>query len=220
VLYVYAITDSPPVSERAGLQGARLRAVGRHGLFAMVTDHAELSRETAEEDLWAHEGVVEELMQASTVIPMRFGSTIAHQRDLEEILEGRRREFAGLIERVRGAVELGVRARIRLSETPVADGVSSGTGPGAAYMRELVERERREADAVARIHEPLEGLARRSRRMTGHLGQDFKGAYLVDRSRVDAFSEQVDRLAAELDDALITCTGPWPPYSFSSEENR
>jgi hypothetical protein len=40
----------------------------------------------------------------------------------------------------------------------------------------------------------------------------------VDRDRVDAFRERVDELAEELEDATITCTGPWPPYSFSAAE--
>jgi hypothetical protein len=42
----------------------------------------------------------------------------------------------------------------------------------------------------------------------------------VSRDRVAAFTEQVDRLDAELAGGAVLCTGPWPPYSFSSGDSR
>ena len=41
------------------------------------------------------------------------------------------------------------------------------------------------------------------------------GGYLVARGRAGTFRERVEELDGELGDAEITCTGPWPPYSFS-----
>ena len=93
------------------------------------------------------------------------------------------------------------------------------SGAGRAYLYELAERRRRTADIVARIHEPLTALARRSHRSADGLQPGaFKAAYLVDRDRVEAFRERVGELALEIDGARIVCTGPWPPYSFSSEQ--
>ena len=222
MLYVYAITDSvhPPAS--AGLQGAAPRVMGKRAPFAVVTDHKDLPPQPSEEDLWRHERVVEELMERSTVLPMRFGSNVADEAKLQTILDERRYEFEALIEGLRGAVELGVRAQIPTGMTEPA-GVAAGTaaGPGSAYLLERAERQRRAADAIARIHEPLAMLARRSTRSVGGLNPGtFKGSYLVDRGRVEAFRERVGELASELDAARIACTGPWPPYSFSSGEGE
>jgi len=222
VLYVYAITDSVHPPARAGLQGASPRVLGRRAPFAVVSDHEDLPPQPSEEDLWRHERVIEELMEHSTVLPMRFGSNVADEVKLEAILDERRREFEALIEGLRGAVELGVRAQLPAVEREPAGtaAVAVGEGgPGGAYLLERVNRQRRDADAIARIHEPLAMLARRSTRSAGGLSSGiFKGAYLVDCNRVEVFRARVDELASEVDGARIVCTGPWPPYSFSSGE--
>jgi len=220
VLYVYAIADSTPVWEGTGLQGARLEAVREGDLIAVVTEHEDLPPQPGEEDLWTHEGVVEQLMDASTILPLRFGSTVRDRNGLKEVLGQRRHEFTGLIGRLHGAVELGVRARLETSERPAVSAASPASGPGGAYLLELAERERGAAEILTQIHGPLTRLARRSRRMPGGLRQGtFKAAYLVDRARIEPFRAQVAELAAEVDGVRITCTGPWPPYSFSSETN-
>ena len=79
MLYVYAITDSPILPRRAGLQGASPRLIGERAPFAVVTDHETVAPQPSEHDLWIHEAVVEELMESTTVLPMRFGSTVADE---------------------------------------------------------------------------------------------------------------------------------------------
>jgi hypothetical protein len=77
------------------------------------------------------------------------------------------------------------------------------------------------ADLSARIHEPLAELARRSAKGAGGLARtSFKAAYLVDRDRVGAFRARIEELESQNANVQIVCTGPWPPYSFSSMENR
>jgi hypothetical protein len=44
----------------------------------------------------------------------------------------------------------------------------------------------------------------------------LSAAYLVDRERVDSFRARVEELGEEIDGAAVVCTGPWPPYSFTS----
>ena len=71
--------------------------------------------------------------------------------------------------------------------------------------------------AKERLHEPLKDLARRSLVLEarGARGSEraFRASYLVDVERVDAFATRVDGLAEELG-SEVSCTGPWPPYSF------
>lgn len=224
MLHVYAITDSAAPAEAAGLDGATLRTVGDEPPFAVVSEHARAPEKPSEDDLWAHERVVEELMDRATVLPMRIDGAVADEATLEAILEERRREFEALFDRVRGAVELGVRAR--LSDHAEEEGSESGEagdegergGPGTTYLLERARNRRRVADVATHIHEPLAALSRRSARLwVSTTPRLFKAAYLVDRDRVEAFRARVDVLDSELD-GQIACTGPWPPYSFSSEE--
>ena len=220
MLYVYAITDARSEPGRPGLHGAPVHGFGAEPPFAMASEHRDSLTHPDEADLWAHERIIEDLMDRSTVLPMRFGSTVPDERSLLELLDARRREFERLIGRVRGGVELSVRAQViapQRDPAPVA-GLAGGDGPGTAYLLRRREIQRRADDGLARIHEPLARLARQSARKTGGLRPGaFKGAYLVDRDRVEEFRARVGHLTDEIEGARIVCTGPWPPYNFSAE---
>jgi hypothetical protein len=74
-----------------------------------------------------------------------------------------------------------------------------------------------------RLHGPLKELARRSLvfEASGPRGWKgaFRGAYLVDARSVDTFAARVEDLAEELG-GEVSCTGPWPPYSFVAGAER
>lgn len=225
MLHVYAITDSSHDLEAIGLDNAELRAVGKEAPFAVVSEHDQLPPQLSEDDLWAHERVVEELMERATVLPMRIDGTVANQETLQRILDERRKEFEVLLTGVRGAVEIGVRAQLAEDTTSEDAGSDDVEGdewgsPGTAYLLTRARQQRRAEDMAARVHEPLVALSRKNKRSSMGLRLNlFKAAYLVDRDRVDAFRDRVEMLDLELGDGRIVCTGPWPPYSFSSKES-
>ena len=219
MLYVYAITDSARPPAIAGLDGAPLRAIGENGLFAIVSDHEHLRIEASADDLWTHESVVEDAMAESTVLPARLGSTLADDDTVRDSLHARRRELEEALDRVRGAVELGLRAAMAAAvpeeeASQAVDAVPTGT----AYMQAQLSRTRRGARTVAQIHQPLAALARANRsRLVTRERPMLNAAYLVDRDRIQEFMTRVEEVKAHTD-ATIVCTGPWPPYSFSSAE--
>jgi hypothetical protein len=219
VLYLYAITESPTEPDLAGLRGAPPRAVGEEGLYAIVSEHGELEIRATEADLWSHEGVVEALMDRGSVLPLRLGSVMADETAVLGSLRERRHELELALQQVRGAVELGVRAAMSaedLDEPRVSAGGT--TGPGTAYMQTRLRRARRGRDVAAQIHEPLASLARASTlRSSAQDRPVLNAAYLVDRERIEDFMACVEELDAR-GEAMIVCTGPWPPYSFSSVE--
>jgi hypothetical protein len=174
--YVYAVTEAG-----APTPPPELYAVRHGALAAIVAAHE--APEPTPEALRRHEAVVEGLMGERSLLPMRFGSTSG---DVAAMLVERHDELLAALERVRGAVEVGVRAG---DHTP-RDGTDY-------LMRRL---------AVERLHEPLAALARASVRRTR---PPHVGAYLVDTGAVHTFTARVREL-----DARLVCTGPWPPYSF------
>jgi hypothetical protein len=220
VLYVYAITDfSFPGTAAGGLHGAPLLALESGPLRALVSEHA-VAPEPDEDLLWVHEQVVEELMESATILPMRFGSIVDGREALLAMLEQRRDEFIASLERVRGAVELSVRAQ--LPSVPEPAGAESRLtrhfGPGTTYLLERARHQRRSEDAAELIHRPLAALARQSvQKAPRGDPHAFKAAYLVDDGLLETFAERVESLNATLGDAKVSCTGPWPPYSFASE---
>jgi gas vesicle protein GvpL/GvpF len=172
---VYAVTEA-----RDHAPAPTLYAVRHGALAAVVADHE--APEPTPEALRRHETVVEGLMGDGPLLPMRFGSVTD---DVAGLLAAREEELLAALERVRGAVELGVR------------GTGHMPADGTGYLMRRV--------AAARAHEPLAALARASvRRSHPHVG-----AYLVDEAAVDGFTARVRELGEDL-----VCTGPWPPYSF------
>jgi hypothetical protein len=216
MVYVYAISDRGEPPEVSGLHGSRLLSVAADGLHAIASEHKQ-KPDSNEDAIWSHESVVEAAMEIGTVLPMRFGTIVADAPRLQELMLARHEEFETALLRVRGAVELGVRAQL---EAPAAQPdrlVAAGGGaelPGTAYLQRRLEEERRSGRAVDLVHTPLASLSRESRQRTPASPGTLKAAYLVDRERVGEFGERVEELSRELDGATIACTGPWPPYSF------
>ena len=138
------------------------------------------------EALWERELLLEDLMEERSLLPVRFGTRVEDDAAAAEVVASRGAELAAALERVRGAVEVSVRA---------------------------VAREGAVAAAVERVHERLAGLAREHARHDGP--EALRAAYLVERAGVDGFVAAVRGLQREHPALSVLCTGPWPPYSFA-----
>jgi hypothetical protein len=211
-LLLYAIAEcSPAHITGRGVDGRPLRALGDHGLVAVISDHDTRPAFT-EDALWAYEHAVERLMSHHVVLPARFGSTFETESAVRGLLLDRCEELTAAFERVRGAVELGVRA-----SWPIAQGGSKVTGPnaGTAYMLGRLEVDRRAREIAARVDPVLGELARMSScRVLVRPTVPVAAAYLVEHERVHEFVARVQELDATIEGAELVCTGPWPPYSF------
>jgi hypothetical protein len=217
VITVYAVVGAGDLEAMRGELDARaLRAVRFGRLAAIVGEAGEDACAVTEERLWEHEQTVESLMRHGDVLPVRFGAVLGGEQELAELLAGREQELTGALGAVAGRVELAVRARF--SADPVANPEEPGDvqRPGAAYMSSLLERRRAAEELAGRIDRELAALASASTARTLPAPtQPMTGAYLVDRDAVEPFRARVQELDAEIAEAEIVCTGPWPPYSFA-----
>ena len=198
MIHLYAIAEpGPPVALE------ELRHGGVCGIFARHGD-----REPTVEALRRHECVVEDLMSVRTLLPARFASVLDGEDELRELLERRAHEFAEALGRVRGRVEIGVRARPRtVPDVPPPE-------TGRAYVERKLARLRAARAVQDDMHEPLAAGAHAAvARVLAEPEPQFTGAYLVDRDTVEAFRARVEEVA---DGREVVCTGPWPPYSFVS----
>jgi Gas vesicle synthesis protein GvpL/GvpF len=210
VIYVYAITDRPgtPLPDRA------LREVGRDDLAVVFAGDGP-GAEPAADVLWAHEDVVEKLMRSRTVLPMRFGTQLRDEEAARALLSDRYAEFARRIEAVRGRVELGVRVSGRSPAPAPAGPPASGT----EYMTQRLGARRESDNVAATVHEPLARIAdRSSRSRSARAGEVLTASYLLPNDRVSVFADEVKQLQERHPELALTCTGPWPPYSFVEEE--
>src|SRR3954468_1291566 len=94
-------------------------------------------------------------MAEHAVLPLRFGSTLDGVEELRDVLAERADELASALQRVRGAVELGVRASVARAQPGPARG-----GTGRAYVAAKLDRRRAAAALGEALHSRLDPLAR------------------------------------------------------------
>lgn len=212
-LLVYGIVAAGEVDASGrGLGDQPMRGVAEGPLEAIVSDQPDRPPEPTAAALHAYERAVRHVMDRGAILPAQFGSVLPDVDAVRTFLRTRRQDLLARLERVRGAVEIGLRASWR-------DGSGAELDPrppsGVSYLRDRLEL-RQSARRVASELDPLTSLARSSRRaLVPRPDLPVLDAYLVDRGRVREFVAMVEQLDSRLDDVELECTGPWPPYSFA-----
>jgi Gas vesicle synthesis protein GvpL/GvpF len=215
MLYVYAFVATPAsVPDLAGIDGAVLGTEAVNGLEAVISRHDSAPR-ASEEAIVAHAQVVDALVaENEAVVPVRFGAVHADLAEFRSAVGGRGADLEEALGRVRGSVELGLRA---LAPPATPDAPESG----ADYMRARLERRRSAEQLAAELHAPLAALARETTQTVAATPRLlFSAAYLVPEPQVRAFRTEVERMQAAHPELGLVCTGPWPPYSFVTAEGN
>ena len=260
--YLYGVAAADEASARlgAGLAAGAVQGIDlvAEGPLVGVTSRVSLQefaepalperlRDTTwlEQMIRTHEQVLERVLEDASVVPCRFCSVYRSEAELRRFLSERREALQAALDRVRGRVEVGVKAFIdrdrfaagrarqnedvRQQETQV----SSAEG-GRAYLErrrfeQLVasELERFRGEAADRLHTRLlaaaeDGLALplQAPELSGREEEMvFNGAYLVTADR-GAFEQALASLGRDFrDDGVeLELTGPWPAYNFVPEE--
>jgi hypothetical protein len=209
VITLYAITDhpAPPVPSTGSV-----RVVASGDLAAVCGPVA--AQEVTADALWQHEQIVELLMADRDVLPVRYGTCVPDDAAAAQALQDNYAAFAASLDMVRGGVELAV--RVFPGENTAATPSPTAEMTGTDYLRARARSAAEESDVRALVHEPLSHLARAETvaRVT-RPGELLRAAYLVDRDATDSFSARVHSIQEDNPQLRITCTGPWPPYSFA-----
>ena len=208
MIALYAITDhpTPPLPEPGAV-----RVIANGDLAALCGPV--IPGEVTASALWQHERIVEALMDDRDVLPVRYGTCLRDEAAAAQALQDNRARFAATLETVRGAVEVAVRVFPAGGE--LAPEVRSLPSTGTEYLRARACSLAREGDAAAVVHEPLARAARAATAPQGlRAGELLRAAYLVDRDATESFSARVRHVQQGNPHLRITCTGPWPPYSF------
>jgi hypothetical protein len=212
VLYLYAFAEQPAtIPETSGLGGAALAIEDMDGLGAVVSPVDSQDVRPSEEAVLTHGQVVEAVFSVNdAVVPARFGRAYADRDSLLQALSERLDDVRNALSRVRGCVELGLRAIPPPEPRAAADS-------GRQYMLDRLHEARRLARLADDLNAPLTEL---SRAATGVQTSSrlLSAAYLVPRSQVDEFRGAVRELEKRHPEVTLVCTGPWPPYSFATAD--
>lgn len=229
MLYVYAILEAPAGGADAtpGFPEEPIRFHTVYSVTAAWTEHAGAAPSATVENVLKHGRVVESLLRHSTPLPTRFGTLFANLQALQAVLAHNQDRLVAGLRKVRGCVEMGVRATWLTPDVETASRAQAPTAPesGRAYMLARLEEERRRRGLHARAAAVAEELHSTwmARAVDGTPqvlpapGVPMRGAYLVAREYVDAFRHAVRAADAARHDLRLACTGPWPPYHFVPE---
>jgi hypothetical protein len=216
LLYAIANGDHVVAPGISGLDDRPLHSVARGDLAAVVGE-CQAEPAATPDVLLRFEQAVEELMGDRTVLPARFGTVMADENAAAQLLISRRDQFADALQRVDGAVELGVRAGWPNGDSPPSR--PSGPDAGAEYLLGRLDRRHRARRLADEVDAALGDLARESScRILGRPESTVTAAYLVPRPQVEEFLARCRSLKDTIAGASLVCTGPWPPYSFVTRE--
>lgn len=168
------------------------------------------------QSLVGHDRLVAGLMQAcGSVAPFRYGTVLADPDAMRAELASRLGEFYDLLDRLRGRVELALRAAPVTSSPHRATADAPITErPGRAYLRSLGPASGPES--LVQLHRSLAASAVAAvARPDIHGG--IKASYLVEGREAASFCRRLDRAVADTGGiASVSLTGPWPPYTFAA----
>jgi hypothetical protein len=227
--YLYAISDrleaAAPIL--VGIDGVTPTSVTHLNLAAWVASLDCDAPLPSPDNLWRHEAVIEALMGAHAVLPVRFGTILPNESAAEAVLVEHYDTFCHDLERVRDRLELALHV-LWDREEPQADEPGPGLPGGAvvsdgrSYLLARLQSTRREqelkrqAEALAMgLHAPLAALADDSlQRVLSSPRQLLSSTYLIRCDRLPLFRQQVEALIATHPELQFLLTGPWPAYSF------
>jgi hypothetical protein len=242
--------QAPEPERLAGIDGQLVYAVTADGLAALVSDVGmdecgeSALRANLEDMAWleavakAHHQVIDRLASTRPVVPMRLATVFTSDASLRAMVAERGPELRDVLHRIGRCREWGVKAFAAASRPARAEPeprATASTGAGAAYLQrrrtELAasKRARRdEASSAEGIHAALSELATDSRLHPPQVPQLagtratmlLNAAYLLDEPGVRPFKQALEHLARQHRAIELQLTGPWPPYSFASLDER
>jgi hypothetical protein len=224
--------DDVPRLDLRGLSeefGTDSRAVAHGEVAAIVSATPDEEILPTRANLLVHTGLLEAVVQETTVLPMRFGVVVPDEEALiATSLEPRQTELRSTLERLAGHIEMRVVGRYQeepvLAQVLVTDrrAATLRDRPDLESKMELGERivaalgDRREID-TARAARALRPYAVDV--ATGEVAQPldaFALSFLVPLDGRPAFETAVDDLARELGVVVeLDLIGPLPPFSFA-----
>jgi hypothetical protein len=192
-----------------------------------------------------HNAVIGAVHQERAILPSKFGAVYAHPEDVVAALEQAHDALLARLAWLDGCDEWAV--HLYVDQQALRAGLSTdpdtvrlqqdlaAASPGRAYLLrrklddDLAERAARiSAERAQLTYERLARLAtaaqaERPDRPSGEAPGEtevLRAAFLVHRARRDQFLAEVRACAEDADGWRCTSSGPWPPYSFATFDER
>lgn len=245
----YSGGEFPRLAGVAGTEVRTAAAAGLTVLFSDVdlAEFGEAAlRRNLENLTWledvarAHHQVIDAAARLFPLLPARLATVYSSTAAMAAVLGARAGHVHAALRRVGGRVEWGVKAYAvpdsdRRERVPAhSTGGGEGTGAGLAYLKrrraQLTAARESRGSALAgaqAVYGELSRHATQARRYPPQSAQLsgsrapmlLNAAYLLEAAGTTDFASVVAATAAAHPELRLELTGPWPPYSFTGDEN-
>lgn len=242
MIYLYGLTEAPPAALTLALDGLNglqgpLDITQLDGWTLVHSDHDDEEILPKRRLMLAHTRVLEAMLKTGAVLPAQFGLVGGNIDETAALVRTQKDRIAAEFDRVRGAIELGVRISFpreialatTLDENPALQAEKTALmrkGPEAHFaIAEFGGRladalDRRRARAQRSILDQLVPLARQHVLRTPEEDNEvLRAEFLVDLANQPAFESTVADACVKLvfapgAEPRIRIVGPVPAYNF------
>ncbi len=196
--YVYCIVKAQDEQEsfgNIGFQGKEVYTIKCKEFSPVVSDAIFKKYDIGdEEDIKTHTLVVNEVMKKYSVIPVAYGMVFKNKKLVEISMRSGHKAMRKAIKIVDNKVELGV--KIILPKDFDGD------------MQKAEQCKSEFSKSLKQIAFDSKDLNLFSKRLI------MNGSFLVEKDKIEAFSDEVERLTTKYDSFKVSYSGPWSPYNF------
>lgn len=196
--YVYCIIKAQEEKEsfgNIGFQGKEVYTIKYRDFSPVVSDALFKKYDIEdEEDIKTHTYVVNEVMKKYSVIPVAYGMVFKNKKLVDISMRSGYQAMRKAMKIVDNKVELGV--KVILPKDSDGD-------------RQKAEQCKKEfSETLKQIAFDSKNLNLFSKRLI------MNGSFLVEKDKIEAFSNEIERLRTKYDSFKVQYSGPWSPYNF------
>jgi len=195
--YLYCIIGKKNPQENFAIKGignSELRCVNYRDLTAVTGETPLREYEPTEEYTEKHKEVSLHILENHTVLPVAFGMVFKRKGIL---LNTMRRVYPVL------------KRSLRLIDNKIELGVKVIVPKDKSINKEEVKKK---CEAAFGILNKISVQSKLGKLFSDRLVSNM--SFLVDRSKIDEFSDMVTKLEKKYKNLKVQYTGPWPPYNF------
>jgi len=236
VYCIYEKKNGRPAEEPfAGVDGHSVHEVEADGLAAAVSRITATGLSADLAAMTSYHEVIDHFHRRCTVIPLRFGTLLDNELEVERLLQSQRNRYKKLLEELHGRTEMGIRVIVpdRTQAPEIVSGpaqfVSEPRTPGLSYLTSRKARyvacshmAEKDAEKIKVYTAAFAGMYSRTKSETSGFGQNndepeqsplLSLYFLIPRDSLEDFRRAFERLKSR-EPVKMLLSGPWPPYNF------
>lgn len=197
--YVYCVIPYPSKERESfgnlGFDASEVYTLDYRDLAPVVSDVTYRDYAVDEPEVEVHRNVVEQIMREHSVIPVAYGMAFKSRKLLQIAMSAGYQAMQKALPVIDNKVELGIKVFLPKDLEPM--GPTKREECSSDFLHSLL--------AVSSDNKKLKLFSDRL---------IFNSSFLVKKSGIDEFSDQVGKLTEKYNNLKVQYSGPWPAYNF------